>query len=56
MHNIGESHKHHAKWGKKDTKGYILHIPIYMKFLEMVNLQRQKNRTVIAWAGHGSGD
>lgn len=53
--NIVEPQKRHAKWRKTDTKDYILHDPVYMKFLKMANLQRQRSRIVIPWAGHGSG-
>lgn len=35
MYNVGEPQAHHAKWRKTDTKDYILHDPIYMRFLEM---------------------
>lgn len=41
--------KYYAKWKKPDTKDYMLHHFIYMKFPEKANFTETENRWVDAW-------
>lgn len=48
--------KHIIKREKADTKGYIIYDSIYMKFLEIANLQKPKPNQWLPGTGGGSGD
>lgn len=41
-YNPDEPGKHHAKYKKPDTKGYVLYDSLYMKCPQQANPQRQK--------------
>lgn len=52
-YNLDEFQQH-TKWKKPDAKHYIPYASTYMKYLEMVNLYRQKAHQWLSEAGDRS--
>ena len=50
---MDEHWKYHVKWNKPDAKDHILYDSIYIKYLEEVNLQRQKVDSWLPRAANG---